>query len=414
MGCGGGEVEPTRFPFLTPASALDVNDVERGVGVRHGEPLAMATNVPASLERTIDGFDHVMLRLRAYDDQAQRLGEYTQHPVSARPDARAATDFVAQPALGDLDRRAADLNSELDEALMIAGRNGFDRRSVVVDLFRTRRDWYVRWDGLLTEQENRTGEGEYGLGRERMCNDLLARFEAVARDTQPVYFIIGDEAERLLATDNGDGLSPAEWANFVIFFEEAATRIKAVSPDTKVGAGINWDRFATRVAAEYTEGEPGNAEIDQAFTDAILPLMASSDIIALKSRIAPGEEDVPKSRYQYLRRLRALYNVRKPVVFYGLSRPISTASGEVAQRNHVDEFSDWVGGVDVEAVFWERWINIDGADTADQNPIGRCAALTGDDSLEFNISRTYCNDGLFDSTFQTKEVWKTFGLAGAQ
>lgn len=410
-GCGGGEVEPARFPFLTPASALDITDVERGVNVRHGEALAMATNVVAGIDKTADEFDHVVLRLRAYDDQAQRLGEYTQHPVSARPDARAPTDFVAQPALGDLDRRAVDLNDELDEALMIAGRSGFTRRSVVVDLFRTRGDWYVRWDGLLTEQENRTGEGQYGLGRERMFNDLLARFEAVARDTQPVYFIIGDEIERLLATDTGDGLSPAEWANFVIFYEEAATRIKAVSPDTKIGAGINWDRFTTRVAASYTDGEPGNAEIDQAFIDVILPLMANSDIIALKSRIAPSADESPKGRYQYLRRMRALYNLRTPVVFYGLTRPVGTASGDVAQRNHVADFADWVGGVDVEAVFWDRWINIDGADTADQTPIGRCAAFTSDESLEFNITVSNCNDGLFDSTFQTKEVWKTFGLA---
>ncbi|MEM1348640.1 MAG: hypothetical protein AAGI01_08805, partial [Myxococcota bacterium] len=256
FGCGNNTTDPDAktFPFLTPVDPLELRDdaLTRGVGIYSGEPLAFAlneedlraNNATGNFPKVAAASSHAMLHLKTYDELTQDFGEYVYQSIRQSEPARSPSAFLDQPGQGDLSRRALDLDAELDAALervgLVGDMAGLEQRSVVVDFFRTRGDWYVRWDGLLTV-ENRMGEGIYGLGREDMYNDLLDEVGKVARTLEPTYFIVGDGMERLLASEGGaPGISPAEWANFVSFYRDAYDKIKEASPDTRVGVGINW------------------------------------------------------------------------------------------------------------------------------------------------------------------------------
>ena len=402
----GDEVEPApeRYPALAQAAPLKLAAVDLGVGVRSGEPLLFSINLPDRFKVASQDLGHVMLRVQSYDELAQQFGEYTFYKAPNNVTARGAGDFIQQAPLGNADRRAQDLTRELDEALMRAQASGFDKRSVVVDLWRTRRDWYVRWDGLLDEPINRVGKGNYGLGRKAMYDALVERAVTIARELKPQYMILGDEMELLLATDQGAPLSRGEFSSFLSFYQEAAAKIRQASPGTKVGAGIHWDRFTSRVALSYSARDSAaaltHADLDAAFSAVILPILAHSDILALKSYRPPGEDAAPA--YQFLRRLPALYQINTPVVWYSIGSPIENNAGAVRQRNYVADFAAWNAGVNVEAVFWDRLLNIDGADTANQQISGRCESLVRDQSKGFNAPLSSCYDGLFDSLYQPR------------
>jgi len=426
-GCGNNTTDPNAktFPFLTPADPLVLTDnaLTRGVGVYSGEPLAFALNeedlransTTGNFPKIAAATSHAMLHLKSYDELTQDFGEYVYYGIRQSEPQRSPGDFINQPGQGDLSRRALDLNSELDAALMRVDLTGLEQRSVVVDFFRTRGDWYVRWDGLLTA-ENRMGKGAYGLGREDMYNDLLDELGKVARNLEPSYFIVGDGMERLLAGDGGsEGISPGEWANFVSFYRDAYDTIKEASPNTRVGVGINWDRFATDVVRYYVpEGDIGAEEIDVAFTNALLPLLSkeaerngavrrvvTADIIALSS-YAAEDDPAAKGYYQFLRRLPALYGLEQPVVFYSIGSPVDSRAGEPLQGQYIEAFADWVGGVDVEAIFWERMIDIDGSNAAGGMVAPPCGTLVSSEGRAFELPLSRCFDGLFDATFEVK------------
>lgn len=403
------------YPALSAANPLKLSDVTVGVGVRHGESVVFVENVPDQFKRVANAYDDAMLHVQLYDELAPEFGEYTYYQAPSSVTARGPSVFFDTPRLGNGDQRAKDLVTELNDALTSTGASGFQTRSVTVDFWRMRRDWYVRWDGLLDKAENTKGKGNYGFGREEMYKDALTRVVNIAKETKPKYMILGDEMELLLASDSSAGLSVGEYSNFLSFFQEAAQKIREASPGTKVGAGINWDRFATRVALGYTTKQDvtqvDTADIDYAFQVAMLPILAHADIIALKSYREPG--DAPY--YAFLRRIPALYKVNLPVVFYSLGSPIENSAGAARQRNYLEDFQKWNAGVNVEAAFWGRLVNIDGTDTANQQVTGRCAALTEDESKGFDVPKSFCYDGLFDSLFQPRPVVNgLFNLTGKQ
>lgn len=409
VGCGEEAEEkpaPNKYPALAAAEPLALAAAVRGVGVRHGELLAFSFNAPEGVKRAVTNASAgPMLHIQAYDELTQEFGEYTYfQPPSSVQNIRRADAFLTQPELGRAAARTADLEREIDEALTRASATGWDERGVVFSFWRNRRDWFVRWDGLLGEQVNTVGKGTYGFGRRAMVDDLLGQLEQIARTTQPETMVVGDEVELLFASDAGGGLSPAEFSNFLSFYQQARARIKAASPNTRVGVGIHWDRFATRVARTFvtTEGaEVDDAALDRAFTAIMLPILDQSDIIALRSYAAPGDE--PAAYYQFLRRLPQLYGVELPVVWYAVGSPTDNAASELRQKNYIEDFAAWNAGVNVESVYWDRLINIEGANGANQQVGGRCEALIGMDK-GFLVPRQRCFDGLFDSIFQPKSI----------
>ena len=220
----------------------------------------------------------------------------------------------------------------------------------MLNMWRLRKDWWVRWDGNLEDEANLKGKGPYGLNRSNMYDDVLDQIEAVAQSQKPRYFIVGDEMDLLLASDNGDGFSHADFANFVQFYNAAVARIRAESSNTKIGVGINWDRFVERVAPLYAlDSHTRSVEVlDRAFEAVIAPLARSGDIIALKSYRAFDDEtiDFPvgeltvKDSYQFLRRVPDLYELNAPIVFYSIGSPVTTNVGYTAQKNYLTSFEE--------------------------------------------------------------------------
>ena len=402
-GCGGDDEGGERFPALSSASPLEVTSARLAVGMRHGEALAMASGDPDNLKRATAIFPHAVLRVQSYDELAPSFGEYTAFQISSSETQRQASVFINAPAQGALDRRTDDLVSEVDAALSRAGATGFERRTVVVDLFRTRGDWYIRWDGVL-DDKNVRGEGDYGLDRAAMVNDLLADIEAVATTHKPETIIIGVGVERLLATAGGEGLSQEEFSNFALFYRAAIARIKAASPDTRVGFDVQWDNFARLVTSLEVEGgaeDPGlNAKLDAAFTRWLLPLEQDSDVIALSATLTDDADGA--ARYQFLRRLPALYGLSKPIVFTSVRAPINNPALELNQRNLFDTFREWTAAAPVEWLAWDRLINIDGSTS--QQPSGRCLAMMSE-TRPFNLDVSRCHDGMFDAIFQPKPLF---------
>jgi hypothetical protein len=411
-GCGEDEVEkpaPDKYPALSQEAALELSAPMRGVGVRHGELLAFSFNAPDGVKRAVTGAGAgPMLHVQSYDELTHEFGEYTFFlPPSSVQGIRRADAFITSPELGRAVARVGDLDKELDEALSRSGAQGWPERSLVVDFWRNRRDWFVRWDGLLSDQVNTVGKGNYGFGRKSLVEDQLNQLEQIARAEQPATMIIGDEMELLFASDTAGGLSPAEFSNFLTFYQQARVRIKAASPNTRLGVGIHWDRFATRVARTFAADgmTVDNAALDSAFTAIMLPILDKSDIIALRSYAAPGDE--PASYYQFLRRLPNLYGVELPVVWYAVGSPVDNAAAELRQKNYLEDFLTWNAGVNVEAVYWDRLLNIDGANGSGQQVGGRCEALIST-SKNFLLPKQRCFDGLFDSTFQVKSAGGEF------
>ncbi len=408
-GCGDEAAQApddTRFDPLPAAEPIELAQLDTGVGVRSGEAISFAINVPNNYKQATALLPHAMLHLQTYDELTQQFGEFTYYQAPGDAQGRGAADYRAQSSLGNIDQRAGALIDELDRAGARADSAAFAQRSMVVDFYRVRRDWFVRWDGALSEEANRVGKSSYGFGRSAMVQTLATLIERAVQQVQPEYLILGDEMELLLATSEGEGLSEGEYASFIGFYQELVPRIKAVSPNTRVGMGINWDRFATRVALRYSDktsaSELTDRDLARAFDLAIAPTLAVSDFLALRSAAAPGDEAT--GRYQFLRRLPALYERELPVVFYAITSPITANAQAQLQRNYLDDFVRWNAGVDVEAVFWDRLVNMDGTNTTDQQLAGRCLALTGDMTRNLLAPRSICYNGLYDALFQAKPV----------
>src|SRR5690554_3617893 len=194
----GGEEDP--FTDLEPAAPLSLDKSQLGVGLHHGEALALAANRPASVEPLSESVAHGLLRVKSYDELATVVGEYHAHPLPSGFDARGPNDFPTggTPA-GRLAERTDDLVAEIELAGQEAGTALVSELSVVVDFWRERGDWTVRWDGLLNQNTNIEDEDTYGFARETMVNDLLDDLDKIAQTHQPSWIIVSDAMDRLVA-----------------------------------------------------------------------------------------------------------------------------------------------------------------------------------------------------------------------
>jgi hypothetical protein len=419
LGCGDNgatEEAPERFPDLPAAEPLDYTSDALGVGIHHGgtvqlEPGSAGNGV---LQRTRAVASHAFLHVSVYDEFADTFGEYLYYRADSGATVRGPTYFSSNPEKARFESRAADLFNEVNAAMEAAGED-FATYSVVLDFWNVPATWYLPWDGVMDREPS-----DYGFFHSEMRQDLLDQITAVAETHKPNYFIVGTDMERLLIS-GASIYSEAEFSNFLFFFQDAVAAIHAVSPDTKVGAGINWDRFVAEVAPLYgadqetgsdqenepdpasgEEGAPSNAQLDAAVEAVLLPLIDFGDILALKSYVTVDEAQ-PAS-YQFLRRLDDLYEVEKPLVWYSIGSPTTSASGYTQQRIYLERFAEWNAGLEPEMVAWRALMNIDGADAGTGQVVGNCRGLTGETN-GFNLPIERCFDGLFASTLQPKPVF---------
>lgn len=423
VGCGGNNTTeeepppPEPYPALEEAEPMSWADVDRGVGLHHGEVLAVTNDTPESFEDARGVFDHSMLRLLSYDEFTQQYGEYTAYQNTGA-NARSAAAFLSDRSLGEFEPRAGDLRAEVANGVSATSASAFASESIVIDFWRTNDEWWIRWDGLLDEDVNTMGIGPYGFAREDYVNDLLNQIEVVAQQAQPRTFVIGSEMERLWATDGGEGVSIAEWSAFFAFYQEAASRIQSVSPETQVGVGINWDRFVNEVVPAWTRLERtpdeqmmatevtvDNAELDRAFRALIIPFVEYGGALTLMS-YPQGEVEDPWY-YQFLRRIPDLYMIDPGVTWYSVGKPVENSASNLQQRDYIEDFAQWNAGVNVEAVYWERLLNIDGANGVNQQITTRCRSMVEDEDKNFNLERNKCFDGMFTSLFQPKPPFIT-------
>ncbi len=409
VGCGG-DSGASRYPKLSKGSALHYQSARLAVQLHHGETVQLD---PAASDGGVLGaargvFSHAFLHVGVYDQFAPTFGEYLYYPPANGSGARGPSDFASNRAAGKFGARADDLYDEVNTAMGKGSFDDFASYSVVLDFWKADGTWYVPWDGQLDR-----GQGSFGFYRDDMRQAVLDQIKKVAQDHKPRYFIVGSDMERLLGTDGGDPLSETDFSNFVTFFQQAVATIHDVSPQTKVGAGINWDNFYRNVAPRYaqdagaasadTQDQPtSNAALDTAFEAALLPLAEAGDIVALKSYTDPSTAQV--SAYQFLRRLGPLYGLHKPLVWYSIGSPVSSAAGYTQQRIYLESFAKWNAGLDPEMVAWRALLNIDGADLGGGSVGGRCRGLTGD-SNDFHLPKTSCFDGLFSSVLQPKPAF---------
>lgn len=399
-GGGGGK----SYAALPEADPLQWSETELGVTFIHGQAAKLESSPTAGddvLQTSRSVFKHTVLHVDIYDEKARLVGESTAYPPSDQTGYRGPDAFQGNnAAAGRLGARAGDLATEVQSAVDALGTDPFVSTSVVVDFWRARDDWYIRWDGNLDDAVNREGKGPYGLYQQEMVDDIIAGLVTIAEDHQPRYIIVGSGMERLLGAAGG-GLSPVEYSNFVVFFQKAYAAIKAASPQTQVGAGIHWDNFAEQVAPMYAgeDGEVDDAALDAAFEAVVLPLVDTADIVALKSAAAPDDWRV--GYYQFLRRLESLYGITKPLVWYSIGSPVESSVAYVTQKNYLEAFAEWTAGLDPAFVAWRSLLNFDGVDRADNTIGGRCEGLTSE-SNNIGMPLSRCYDGLFTTSFQPK------------
>lgn len=405
-GCGDDDepAEPERFPELSAAEDLQYASEHLGVGFQHGATISLnPTDQGTGVLQRVEGvIDHAFLHVNLYDIFAPVLGEYLYYTAGASVEARGASHFHSNPGDARFVERAADLDAEVKAAVERAGTQ-FSSFSVVLDLWKPDGSWYLPWDGKMARPPE-----SYGFFQTENRQDLLAQIEAVASEQKPRYFIVGSDMERLLVPGE-ESYSPAEFSNFLSFFQQAVDVIHSASPDTKVGAGINWERFAQEVAGQYLseadaelESNLEHAALDAGFQSALLPLLQAGDILALKSYILPNDGELQD--YQFLRRLPELYQVEKPLVWYSVGSPVTSTSSYNQQRFYLERFAEWNAGLDPEVIAWRALMNIDQTDVASGDVGGRCLGLTGP-SNDFKVPRARCYDGLFSSTLQPKAVF---------
>ena len=407
-GCG----ETERFPELEEAAPLEPAAQTLGVGLFHGDPLGLALGREGSFVEAAEAFEHALFRVKTYDELSVSVGEF--HARAIRDDqveftVRGPSSFpdTGTPA-ARLAARAADIQLELERAFAVAGGEGFGTKSFVVDFWRERGDWMVRWDGNLSEGTNRVGQGNYGFDRADMVDDLLSHLATVAEEHQPRWIVVGDAVERFLADEAGEaGVSEEQFEAFREFFPRAVAAIKEASPTTRVAAGFHWEHLAGPVTARRTEvalSRLGEEELDEVFAEVVLPFVEAGDGLAL--RLRTERESIEPWKYQFLRRLPDLYGVDKPLMIYSVSTPITSRTAYRQQRLFFEEILAALGGLSPEVIAWERLTNVDGVDTADQEIIGRCRGLTGPDTrVAMDVAR--CYDGLFTLN-EPKEVFGTF------
>jgi len=410
-GCGGtddGESENAS----EPDQPLELSETTFGVTVRHGEAGVLDPGDDPD-QGAIDGAREVsgtaFLHLQSYDEHTWLFGDWEVHPPSGNAsDYRKAGTFRSDPDLARFENRLDDLVEEVEGTFGAFGGDGFDELGVIFDVWRMRDDWYVRWDGNLDNEENRTGTGGYGFYRSDMTDDLVSQLAAGAETHGPEYLVVGTDMGRLLAREDEPGIAPEEFSNFRQFYERVVAEIREVSPSTKLGVGFDWDRFAREIAPAYGEGSPGEVPpretLRRAFEALIYPLAEAGGMVALKSYRAPGEHG---EHYRFLADLDETYDMEGiSVVWYSVGSPVNDSVSYRQQRTYLQNFIEWNEGVEPDVVVWRSLLNMDGADTGDQQIDGRCDALVDDEKGYYQLDVEHCFDGLFDAAFRPKEVFQ--------
>ncbi len=406
--CGEADSDSaeSRLLRLDPAEALDISTIDRGVGIHSGEAMAIASYQPTVFPKLVTALPHAVITVNAYDAAAQELGEYITFPAPQGVDSRGPVVFKSTSvASGRFAARVDDAFEEIAAFGSQAGADDFTSSTIVIDFWRLRRDWHVRWDGKLEDLANTVGRGQYGFFRTDFSEELLDQIETAAETHKPRYFIVGVEMERFLATSEGAGLAPHEFANFFAFYQEAVARVKSVSPSTKVGFGIDWDRYYNRVSLSYAPDDTDRDEaVKLALQTTLVPLWKASDVIALSLYQSPG---APSDHYQFLRLLPELYDINLPIMYHSVGSGVTSTVNYLDQKNFMDEFGERNAGLNVEFMAWRRVLNFEGTDTNNQVIAGRCLALT-QESRGLEMPLTNCYDGLFTSVFSEKEVFSLF------
>jgi hypothetical protein len=406
--CGGGGENGGDDADAWTGDPLSLSNTQIGAGVPHGMLGHLrdgTTTDKNNLDEVSSQIDHVFLHLQPYDEQSRIVGEWESYePAANTTDYKRSTFFRNNPIEGRLAApetqargRAADLVSEFNSS--------FDENppdmSMVVDFWRTRGDWFVRWDGNLDAQENLEGQGPYGFYHQPMVESLLDQLAHVAEQHQPRIMVIGSDMERLLATDGGEGIAPNEWSNFVRFYKLAAQRIADASNSTRVAVGINWDRFALQVTPRYVgsvdQGSvPSREAINQAIETFLAPLWRVSDAVALKSYRSAGlVED--NSYFAPLASLDDFASASgKPLVWYSVGAPAPQGNDNV-QQDYLSSFLEWNKGIEPTVVSWRMLKDLHGS----RDPIaGRCKTFV--DSQNFPMERERCFDGLYNESTAPK------------
>lgn len=418
VGCGdeeeGGPAD-LRLADLPAADPMVYHTQNLGVGLHHGATVQLKPGASANgvLERVRPVVDHAFLHVSGYDLFAATFGEYLYYAADSGAQARNAGFFQSNRAAARFQPRAGDLVAEVKGAMANLGED-FASYSVVLDFWNPTAGWYAPWDGNTNRPPT-----NFGFFRDDLREDFLAQISAVAQAHQPRYFIVGSDMERLLLPGSST-FSQAEFANYVNFFQQAVKAIHAVSPQTQVGAGINWDRFAQQVAPAYVaalngapasdapEGALRHEDLHTAFSAIVLPLVSAGDILALKSYVKPV--DAQPSTYQFLRRLNELYQSDAPLVWYSIGSPVSASAGYTQQRLYLEQFAEWNAGLTPQVVAWGALMNIDGSDVGSGEIASVCKGMTGA-ANGFNVALERCFDGLFSSDLQPKPVFQALRSA---
>lgn len=415
VACGGSDGSGSDTP-------LEYDSAKLGVGIHHGDadPIALRdSGGNDALDQVPQTFSHAFLHVQAYDAHSWEFGSWERHPTPDEgedPNFHRNTWYRDNPDQAKVGPRSADLARAVENAFPD---DGFDSIGIVVDPWRTRADWYVRWDGKLDSDVNLTGgpdEVDYGFFRADpdddgdMVDNLVEQIAVAAENQTPEYLVVGRNMERLLGTEEGPGIAPDDFSNFRQFYGRVVQRVSEVSPDTKVGAGFNWDRFARSVAPQYGEGKvgsvPPDATLEAAFRAVILPFVRRGDIVALESYRTP-EGDA--SYYDFLGTLGDRFDIGgAPVVWYSIGSPVGPDSNTLQQEKYAEAFRQWNAGVDPEVVAWEALTEIDGARGANQEVVGRCDALRSSEQFGWNMPVERCFDGALDATYGAKEVFTYF------
>ena len=402
-GCGGND---ERFPELSEEAPLSYERGRLGVGFLHGASQRVDTDQSNNaLRQTRQVADHAILRLDVYDLRALAVGEYVQFPPSSQGDYRGVSHFENNPADALLAARASDLHEEIAAAVEASNTQNFATYSIVVDFWTDDQQEYIPWDG----NTGRPAESN-GFYRQDMRQEVIEQLEIVVEELEPAHVIIGTDMERLLANEDGGRASDVEFSNFLTFFVDAREAIKAVNESTRVGPGINWDRFATQVAPAYAGGEEaelgtpaGNEVLDEAFQATLEPLFSRADVISLKSYTSPDADAL--NYYQFLRRLDDLYGLDKPIVWYSVGTPTTNTAADATQDSYLREFAKWNQGVRPSLVGWRLAFNYDGTDLTGGGVGGRCEKFS-DEGSGFGMPLSYCFDGLFSSVLQAKAPYE--------
>ncbi len=399
-----------------PVIPITVTAAQRGLGVFDGDA-AIIGQVDAADELNA-AFSHLVLRRQLRDEL-----------IISRQGTTALSDALFSATV-------EALRTEIDGALAL------DKTVLVLDLFRVSdgarpgspEPYITSWD------HNDRDPDRYGFWRGDLREAILTEVSTAATEQQPDIFVVGAEMERYLGMPGGLD----DYANFVSLYQEAYAAIKAASPQTRVGVGIDWVRFRLDVVPqqvlavhELPEGvdlgdEPGAVScasltgdeedralleaacVEKAFSLYIEPLLrhvdaaaapvvegeerayvTTADVLALSA--SPAQTDFgnqpatcPEDFFAPLR----AWSTIAPVVYYDVQWRVTSSVGFNKQDEWYSVLVDRNSGVSVEIIAWH---------TLTDMVINDCGKLTGDLGAPASI----CLGGLWADSSAPKDVYDT-------